>query len=174
MKAFRKFVSLLAISGMAVACGDDPDLLGNGSGNGGTTVADLAGAYTASSFAYTMIDPPNTVIDLIALTGEVTVNLSSDGSFTATLLLPGQTVAVPFSGTISISGTTLTLTVSTLVVAGPITLDPADPFVFDVFTLSGNQLTLSSSAVEFDFTLGNCGTSPCPEVPSTLVLILNR
>ncbi|MEE8133746.1 MAG: hypothetical protein V3T56_01745 [Gemmatimonadales bacterium] len=172
MKALRKFVTVLAISGIAVACGDDnPVQLGNG--NGGVTVADLAGAYTASSFAYTMIAPPNTVIDLIALTGEVTVNLSSDGSFTATLLLPGQTVAVPFSGTISLSGTTLTLTVSTLVVAGPITLDPADPFVFDVFTLSGNQLTLSASMAEFDFTLCAAGP-PCTEVPATLVLILNR
>ncbi len=169
MKALRKFVTLLAISGIAVACGDDDP-----TGNGGTTVADLAGAYTASQFRYTMVDPPNTVIDLIALTGEVTVNLSSDGSFTATLLLPGAPGAVPFSGTIAISGTTLTLTVSALFVAGPITLDPADPFVFDVFTLSGDQLTLSASEVTFDFTLGTCGVTSCPEFPATLVIILNR
>lgn len=173
MNALRKFVSLLAISGIAVACGDDVVGNGNGNGNGGITVADLAGAYTASSFAYTMKDPPQTTIDLIALTGEVTVTVSSDGSYTATLLLPGAPAAIPFSGTITISGSTLTLSFDMLIVAGPITLDPADPFLFDVFTLSGNQLTLSASVAEFDFTLCTAGP-PCMEVPATLVIILNR
>ena len=170
MKTLRKLVTLLAISGTAVACGDDNPV----NLPADTTLADLAGAYTASSFAYTMKDPPNAVLDIIALTGEVTVTVASDGVFTATLRLPGQTTAVPFGGTIAISGTTLTMTVSSLVVVGPIELDPADPFVFDTFALSGNQLTLSSSDVTFDFTLGACGVTPCPEIPATLVLILNR
>lgn len=171
MKALRKLVTLLAIAGIAVACGDDDP---TGNGNGGTTLADLAGSYTASQFKYTMVDPPNTAVDLIALTGEATVTVNAGGSFTGTLTLPGTTTAAPFSGTVTLSGSTLTLTFATLVVIGPITLDPADPFVFDTFTLSGNQLTLSASSAEFDFTLGTCTTPPCPEFPATLVIILNR
>jgi hypothetical protein len=134
----------------------------------------LEGNYTATQFQYASVaDPTNVNIDLVAVGGAVTVDLAADGSFSATLQLPGGPV-VPFTGTISISGSTLTLTPATLVVVGPITLDPADPFVFDSFTLSGNQLTLSSSDVTFDFTLGACGTDPCPEIPATLVLVLNR
>lgn len=172
MKAFQKLVSGLAIAGVAVACGDDP--VGNGNGGGGTTVADLAGAWTASQFEYTMVAPPNTALDLIALTGEATVTAAADGSYNGTLLLPGAPGAAPFSGDITISGSSLTLGFDMLTVIGPITLDPAEPFEFDSFTLSGNQLTLSASVAEFDFTLGACGTPPCPEVAATLVIILNR
>ena len=166
MKALRKFVTVLAISGIAVACGDD-DPTGNGNGNGGTTLADLAGNYTATKFEYTMIDPPGTALDLIALTGQLTVNLAADGSFTASLLNPLAPPAVAFSGTIAISGTTLTLTVSDTVTAGTIELLPEEPFVFDTFVLSGDQLTLSaSSGIVFNFGAG--------EVPATLLLIATR
>ena len=172
MKAFQKLVSGLAIAGLAVACGDDP--IPGVTGNGGTTVADIAGAWTASQFEYTMVAPPSTALDLIALTGEATVTAAADGSYNGTLLLPGAPGAAPFSGDITISGSSLTLGFDMLTVIGPITLDPADPFEFDSFTLSGNQLTLSASVAEFDFTLGLCGTATCPEVPATLVIILNR
>ena len=166
MKALRKFVTLLAISGIAVACGDSTDT-GNGNGNGGITVADIAGNYTATKFEYTMIDPPNASLDLIALTGELTVNIATDGSFTASLLNPLAPPAVSFSGTITISGSTLTLTVSDTVTAGTIELLPEEPFVFDTFTLSGDQLTLSaSSGIDFDFGAG--------AVPATLLLIATR
>ena len=164
MKALRKFVTLLAISGIAVSCGDDADPFGNGNG---LTVADIAGNYTATKFEFTMVDPPNASLDLIALTGELTVNIATDGSFTASLLNPLAPPAVPFTGNITISGTTLTLTVSDTVIAGSIELLPEEPFVFDNFTLSGDELTLSaSSGVDFDFGGG--------EVAATLLLVATR
>ena len=169
MKTMRTFLTLIAVSGVVYACGED-----TGTNGGGTTLADLAGNYTASQFEYTDDAGTFPAIDLVALGGAATVNLLADGSFTATLTLPGTTTAIPFSGTISISGTTLTLTVSATVNAGPIVLEPNDPTVFNNFTLSGNQLTLSSTDVEFDFTLGLCGSPTCPEFPASLVLILNR
>ena len=170
MKIIRTFVTLFAISGLVYACGDEgPDNFSEDD-----PVAELAGNYTGSKFEYTHNAGVFPAIDLVGLGGAVTVNLAADGSFTATLTLPGTTTPVPFDGTISISGTTLTLTVSDTVTAGPIELLPEEPFVFTTFTLSGNQLTLSSIDVEFDFTLGMCGSPPCPEFPASLVLILNR
>ena len=163
MKTIRTFVTLLAISGLVYACGDEgPENLPEDD-----PVAELAGNYTATKFEYTMIDPPNASLDLIQLTGELTVNIATDGSFTASLLNPLAPPAVAFSGTITISGTTLTLTVSDTVTAGSVELLPEEPFVFDNFTLSGDELTLSaSSGIDFDFGAG--------EVPATLLLIAIR
>ena len=171
MKTIRTYAALIAIAGVAYACGDD-----TGTGNGGgTSVADLAGNWTASQFEYTKVGSAGTSVDLVTLGGAAAVNLASDGSFTGTLRLPGSTTNIPFMGTIAINGSTLTLTVSDTVNAGLITLTPDDPIVFNSFTLSGNQLTLSSTTgIDFDFTLGMCGAPPCPEDDATLVIILNR
>ncbi len=165
MKAMKRFVTAAALVGMAVACGDEGP-----NGNGGVTVADLAGTWTASRFEYAPVADPTQALDLITTAGgSVSITVAADGSYDASLVYALGQPAVPFSGTISISGTTITLAVSDTVTAGPIELLPSEPFVFDTFTLSGNLLTLSASDVEFDFTLqGN------PEVPATLVMVLNR
>ncbi len=100
-------------------------------------MADLAGNYTATKFEYTMVDPPNASLDLIALTGELTVNIATDGSFTASLINPLAPPELSFTGNIKISGTTLTLTVSDTVTDVSVVILPEEHFVFDFFTLSG-------------------------------------
>ena len=106
MKTIRTFVTVLAISGLVYACGDDdPTNLPEDD-----PLAELVGSYTADKFEYAPADPssPFPPIDLIGLGGAATVTLSADGTFSATLTLPGTTTAVPFGGTITISGSTLT------------------------------------------------------------------
>ena len=106
--------------------------------NGGVTVSDLAGTWTATSLVFTSVANPSTSLDAIAGGATFVMQIASSGSYTVTTTTPGQSPDVS-TGTITLNGSNIHLA------------EPTDTIV-GTYTLNGNHLTLHlTSGINFDF-----------------------
>jgi hypothetical protein len=138
MKVLRA-ASVLLLAGLSLtACDDDATSV---------EIADLAGFWTATSFAYTDASIPTLSADAVALGGTVTMDVQADGSFSGNIDIPNLTPgSLPIGGTISI------LDSETLRVDFDATTEAYNLFGdFDAtFDLDGDDLDITSNTT-FDF-----------------------
>ena len=143
----RMLAAALAL-GVGVACSD------NGTDN--VTIADLVGTWNATTF---IITNPHGVqsVDLVGMGGSFTLTVMANGSFTGQQDLLGQ--VDNFGGTIVLTGNhTMTLVDA---------VNPADETDL-TFTLTGNQMALTSSDITFDW------DGDTIEEPAELEAVLQR
>ncbi len=128
-KWVRLTLPILAISALALGCGDD-----NG-GTTGVTINDLAGTWNATSM---VLSVPGVSLDLVQTFGaDVTLNITTGERYTLTVEVPG-TPTMTVTGNFTISGSNFTLTDDD---------EPTEP-ISGTFSLSGNTLTVNASEVE--------------------------
>jgi hypothetical protein len=160
-----KFARALAVGAVAAAfavgCSDS-----TGS-NGDVTVGDLVGTWTATEFTYTNQADRTEQANMMNFGLELVITVTSGGNFTGTLKETAVSPVVSVSGTIAISGSTMTLTFIQPPsfdepISGAFTLDTGDP---DVLAMT------ATSGVDFDF--GLIGGDP-GEVPADLFLEMER
>lgn len=156
---FLRSGAVLVLALMAVAACDDTD---DGTG---VTIADLEGSWTATQFEYT--DANGFGVDAISdAGGSASLQVSSTGSFTGQISVPGLTVdpqgatiTVPLSGTLSIDPATDMLNVDfdaqTLAIVCPDPVNSPETCLFESFdadyTLNGDVLTFTNDDTSFDF-----------------------
>ena len=107
-----------------------------------TTVADLAGTWTATSFVYTSAVNAADQWDLVANGGSLTMVITPAGAFTGTTVMPSTEVMV-YTGTMSVSGSRLTQDFDE---------EGIPSLVWTMSALVGDTMTLSGAQSPFDFT----------------------
>lgn len=147
MAANRSGLSLLLFLGAAVACGDD---------GVGPLADDIVGTWTATKVEYVSVSQPVRTIDVIAEGGTGTLTFSAAGTYLFTLE-PVSTPGQVDTGAWELDGDILTM--------WPRGTDLESRF--DV-ALSGNRLSLSGGACEYDF------DGDHQEDPGTMNLVLVR
>ncbi len=122
---------------LSVGCSDsnDPDVV---------TIEDFAGSWAASRFQIT--DPSGQVlaapVDLIQdALGSLLIVVTSNGSFTGTFKPTAISPSTSVAGTISLSGTTLTIDFS----------EGLDDAIAGPYALSGNELTVTGTNLTFEW-----------------------
>jgi len=117
----------------AIECSD--------SGPEQVTVADLAGTWSATQFRITDESGALQPFDIVQLLGSLSITVTSNGSFTGTLKATGFSDPVPVAGSISIQGTSLTITFT----------QGLDQPISGEFVLSGDDLTITGSGLTVSF-----------------------
>jgi len=119
------------------------------------TVNDLVGAWNATQLQFTNVANTAQVFDLVANGGTFTLTLQSNGSFSGTQSLAGQTEN--FSGTVTVSNAVLTLAEAT------------ETLAFTITAYDGSTITLHSNTnVSWDF--GFDGT----DEDASMVIVLQK
>ncbi len=149
MRLVRALSVIGLLMALTVGCSDSTDPQD-------VTLADLVGTWVGTKAEFTSQADPGLVFDLVANGGTFNFTLASDGTLTGT-----QGIA-PFveqwSGTVTVANGIIT-----------VTDDDVPPEVLSfTFTLSGNQLSMTTDDVEFAFPPSEV------EVPVILVLELLR
>ena len=120
-----------------VGCGGDDD---NGTDPpAGVTLADLAGTWDATEAEFQSLDNPLLRFDLVALGGSLTLTVSANGDYEATIQPPGEAPETE-TGTVTVVGNVIELNVDGV----------PESVEFD-FTLVGNTLTMVTESEGFDF-----------------------
>ncbi len=134
MKRRHRFVSVALTVGLVMACGNagEPTQV---------TVEDLVGTWNASQFRVT--DESGTIapFDIIAFGGRLVITVASGGGFSGTLKATAIATENPVSGTVSLQGSTLTLT---------FTQGLTQP-ISGQFVLSDDTLTITGSGLRVEF-----------------------
>ena len=143
-----RFAALAAFAGLAVslACGD--------SGNGPNR-DQFAGTWDATKLEFTNVANTSQKVDVIAAGAPFVIVLESNGTYQATIVIPGQP-ADNTTGTWSVSSQVFTLRETGV--------------SFDLqfsWSLSGNTITISGADTEFDF--NDDGTDEPAKVSAVLV-----
>lgn len=150
MLRIARSVTLVAVAALlAIGCSEsstDPDP------DGGVTVADLVGSWTASSHTFTNNANSSESFDVVANGGETRTTVLSGGGHRTWFELGD--FSDEWDAQLSISGTTLTSTPA----------EATRETVSWTFTLVGNTLTLTRSDSEWDFTLSGAAGVPATEV----------
>lgn len=143
----RRRATVLAVAlGLALGCGED---------EGGITVADLVGTWTATKFEFTNRANPAQKIDLVPFGLSFTLVVAPGGRYTMTMSFPGQPGEVE-QGVVSVAGDS-------------ICVDPDGPEGQEcmAFTLAGDTLTVTGDG-EFDF------NGDGVDDPAVMLLVLRR
>jgi len=137
MKTLRRFSVIPLLVILSVSCSDSngPDTV---------TIEDFAGTWVASRFQIT--DPSGQVlpvpVDLIRdALGSLRITVAANGSFTGTFKPTAISASTAVAGTISLSGSTLTIGFTSGLndsIAGP-------------FVLNGDELTVTGTNLTFDW-----------------------
>lgn len=163
MRFVRAAVLSLAVSVTLVACDDET------TGLTGLDIADLAGDWRASEFAYTHAENPDIVAPIIFAGGTFDVTVQESGAFSATLGLPNQATGevdqVPLSGTLVLEDDE---TISIDFDGQTEGLGFSD--FSATYTLDEPILTWEADDVDFDFP----GDGVDGEVAATLSVVLRR
>ena len=123
----------------------------------GLSLSDLTGSWTATSHTWTSTSNSSISFDLVAAGGETRMTVLNGGGVRTWVVLGD--LADEWDAQLSINGNALTST-------------PAESSrSTDTYTaaLSGNTLTLTDTANEFDFTL-----SEAAPTPATMVVVLQK
>jgi hypothetical protein len=125
-----RHLTLAAVAALALAsvnCGDS------------VAPADLVGTWNATKLEFTNLANASESVDIVALEGAFTITITANGTWQATLTLPGEDPQVG-GGTFDLSGSDLVL------------YETGDPVGTDYsVSLSGNTLTITSTDLTFDF-----------------------
>ncbi len=134
MKRRHRLFSVALAIGIVVACGNSGEPTQ-------VTVEDLVGTWNASQFRVT--DESGTIMpfDIIAFGGRLTITVTSGGGFAGTLKATAVASENPVSGTVSVQGSTLTLT---------FTQGLTQP-ISGQFVLSGDTLTITGTGLRVEF-----------------------
>ena len=162
MRLVRALAAGAVAAAFAVGCSDStgPD--------DDVTIGDLGGTWTATEFTYTNQADLDQSVNLMLFGLELTITVTSGGNFTGTLQQTAVSPVVSVSGTMAISGNTMTLTFTAPAdfdepMSGTFTLATGgDP---DVLTMN------ATSGVDFDFSI--IGGDP-GEVPANVTLEMER
>jgi len=133
MRSLTRLFLLPMIAIVAIECSD--------SGPEQVTVADLAGTWSATQFRITDESGVIPSFDIKQLLGSLTITVTSNGSFTGTFKATGLSDEVPVAGSISILGTSLTITFT----------QGLDQPISGEFVLNGDDLTITGSGLTVEF-----------------------
>ena len=133
MRSLTRLFLLPMIAIVAIECSD--------SGPEQVTVADLAGTWSATQFRITDESGVVPSFDIKQLLGSLTITVTSNGSFTGTFKATGLSDEVPVAGSISILGTSLTITFT----------QGLDQPISGEFVLNGDDLTITGSGLTVEF-----------------------
>jgi hypothetical protein len=143
----KRAIGILLWAAAASACGDSTGLEPN----------DLAGTWVATVWELTNPANASQSMDMLAAGGSLTIVFRSDGTFTSTILDPGETVPDVDTGTYEVVGNVVTIAES----------GSGSPTPFQAVR-DGNTLTLTSSDEDYDW--DNDGTDD----PANERIVLNR
>jgi hypothetical protein len=134
MNRLHRLFTLALVAAIVPACGNSNEPMQ-------VTVEDLVGTWTASRFQIT--DQSGTIapFDIVAFGGRLVITVTSGGGFSGTLKATAIATENPVSGTVTVQGTTLTLT---------FTQGLTQP-ISGQFVLSGDTLTISGSGLTIEF-----------------------
>jgi hypothetical protein len=125
----RTAVATMTVMALS-ACGDGT----------GVEESDFVGTWDATSLEYTNAADPNQTVDVIDLGATFVITMEADGTFSATITIPGE-VPEPMTGTWSVNlGDDFTIRETG--VPGEMQFD---------YSLSGNTLTIIGGDTHFDF-----------------------
>jgi hypothetical protein len=159
MKLLRTLFAGAVAAAVAAGCGD------SATGSNGVTIADLVGEWNATKFEYTNQANASQVVDLMQFGAALNITVAGTGAFAGTFRETAVSPTDNITGTIEISGSTMTLTFT----APPEFV--GDP-ISGSFDLAGDVLTLNAtSGVDFDFSV--IGGDP-GDVPADLELVMQR
>lgn len=149
LRIARSLALVVVTALLAIGCSDSSTDPGT---DGGVSVADLVGSWTASSHTFTNNANSSESYDIIANGGETRTTVLTGGG--ARIWIEFGTFSDEWDVQLSISGTTLTATPA----------EATRETVSWTFALVGNTLTLTRSDSEFDFTLTGAAGVPATEV----------
>ena len=138
--------------GVMVGCENNNQIL-----EADAAIIGLAGIWNVEAFEFTSETDPPVVRDLIAEGGSATLDLSTNGAYTLTVVPPGEDEEVT-RGFMVIEGSVLLVSDNTV---------PGETTAYEL-SFDDETLTLTTTEVGFDF--NNDGASD----PATLRLVLER
>ena len=128
--------------GMAACSDDDEDPTG-------PTISQFAGVWTASEVRYTSKSTPSRTLDITKVGGGLSMNISSTGTFTGTLTIPGIG-AIPIKGDVELEGSNS----ADVNFDWSAPFDPNNPPIDDftaTYTLNNNTLVFTNPDADFQF-----------------------
>lgn len=138
---------IVIVSGSVLGCGED---------GAGPSLASILGTWTATKIELVRVANPATKTDVFAIGVTASLELNANQTFTSTFDAPGSQADIS-TGTFTYSAGTLTLNTTSSI--------PPETLTFGVGR-SGNTMTLTGGAIDFDFGTG--------EEPATLNLTLTK
>jgi hypothetical protein len=144
----KRLAAVLAVALLAslTACATDDT-----TGPEAPSVADLAGTWAGVSFALESAASPGLGIDLMQMGGSMTLAITTSGSFTGLVVLPGLVVNQPGTVTIPLAGVIRMLDDTTLRIDFVPEIPPIFTTLNTTFTLERRSLSLVDPGSKFDF-----------------------